>query len=145
MDPKPVHYKPTRVSDLLCKLAGLNPNAEGAATSRAAVEIECPCCRVAADLMQESGDLLLNEEGRWKLDDRPEEYRSVYRFIDYLTEDERKTFTVEELQELVRQTKRPYRETLLELVRLGYRVERPAPEREVRGIGRLKPARAADR
>jgi hypothetical protein len=90
--------------------------------------------------MLEAGDLIINAEGRWQVDDRPEEYRSVYRFVAYLNEDERTTFTLAELQELVRLTKASFQETRAELRRLGLRVIQPPVEREVRGIGRLKSA-----
>jgi len=91
-------------------------------------------------MMQESGDLLINVEGRWEVDDRPDEFRGVYQFIAYLGDDERSTFTLDELQKLVSHTKASFRETQDELRRLGFRVERPPAQREVRGIGRLKPA-----
>ena len=121
-------------------MTGQNATPEGSRTSRTAMEIECAQCRVGADLLLETGDLLVNDEGRWQMDVRPEEFRSVYNFIAYLTDDERTTLTLEELQELVRLTNQPFQETLADLRRSGFRLRRPPAEREVRGIGRLKPA-----
>lgn len=131
-------------TETVCVLTGMSPTAEGSTTSRVTVEVECALCRVGADQMTEAGDLLVSADGRWTLDDRPQEYRSVYAFVEYLGEDERRDFTVEELQELVRYTSRPFHETLAELRRMGFRLTRPEPQREVRGIGRLKPPSRAD-
>lgn len=133
-------------TETVCVLTGMNFTAEGSTTSRVEAEVECDLCRVGADLMQEAGDLFVSETGRWTLDDRPVEYRSVYAFAEYLGEDERQDFTVEEVQELVRHTSRTYQETLADLRRMGFRLNRPSfRAREVRGIGRLKPAKATDR
>ena len=92
-------------------------------------------------MLLEAGDILLTEDGHWEAETRPEEYRSVYNFIKYLGDDERKTFTLEELQELVSNSGQPYQEVLAELRRLGFRIVRPPIEHEVRGIGRSKNTR----
>jgi hypothetical protein len=133
------HIRPRKADETVCTMTGLNPKPEGLVTSNVRAEIACEQCRVGADLLQEAGDLLINAEGRWELDDRPEEFRSIYRFIGYLGEDERTTFTLVELQELVRYTKASFKETRDELQRLGFRMKNLSQPRAVRGIGRLKP------
>lgn len=141
------HIRPLKAGDqTVCVLSGRGAltdsrnSAEGSRTSRVNAVIACVVCRVGADLMLETGDLFVNAEGRWELDDRPEEFRSINHFIAYLGEDERRTFTLDELQSLVRHTKASFKETRDELRRLGFRMEQPPAQREVRGIGRLKPA-----
>ena len=135
------HIQPRKAHETVCALAGWSTTPEGTTTSCATTEVECGLCRVGTDLLMEKGDLFVNDEGQWQMDRRPDEFRSVYNFIEYLGEEERATFAPDELQELVRLTNQPYRETLAELRRLGYRLRVPSAGREVRGIGRLKPAR----
>lgn len=134
------HIRPRNATEAVCVLVGLSKAAEGSRTSRVTADIGCVACRVGADRMQEAGDLLVSAEGRWLVDERPVEFRSVWAFVEYLGEEERRTFTLPELQELVEVSGAAYRETLAELRRLGFRLERPEPEAEVRGIGRLKKA-----
>ncbi len=118
---------------------------EGETTSRVGKPVECLQCTVGADLMAAEGDLF-EVEGRWHFDERPGEYRSLNAFVLFLTEDERHTFELEELQALVKTTGESFAATLAELRRLGFRMERDEPERTVRGVGRLKPIpRNADR
>lgn len=111
---------------------------EGETTSRVGVPVECEQCTVGADLMSAEGDLF-EVDGRWHFDERPAEFRSLNAFVQFLTEDERQTFELEELQELVKTTGEQFGATLSELRRLGFRMERDEPERTVRGVGRLKP------
>lgn len=111
---------------------------EGETTSRIGVKVECLQCTVGVDLLAAEGELFEKDQ-RWHFDERPAEFRSLNAFIQFLTEDERKTFELSELQELVKTTKEPFGATLSELRRLGFRMERAEPVREVRGVGRLKP------
>ena len=136
-----LHIRPLLTKEAVCTIAGAAGMPGESGTSDASEEVECPQCRVGADLLQEAGELLINEDGRWQMETRPEGYRRVYNFIKYLGDDERKTFTLEELQELVSNSGQPYQETLMELRRLGFRIIRPPIEREVRGIGRPKNTR----
>ena len=129
-------------------LLGLSATAEGSSTSSVTAEIECALCRVGADQMLAEGDLFVSDEGKLTLDSRPAEYRSVWAFIEYLEEEGRKTFEVEELQELARLSgvvARPYKSALAELRRLGFRLPPRPPAHEVRGIGRLKKAPREER
>lgn len=136
-----LHIRPLRTKETVCTITGTNVLPGESSTSDASEEVECAQCRVGVDLLLESGDVFLTDDGRWQMDERPEEFRSVYCFIKYLGDDERTTFLREELQELVEHTKQPYLETLVELRRLGFRLIQPPIEREVRGIGRSKPVR----
>lgn len=95
--------------------------------------------------MLAAGDLFVSDEGRWTVDDRPVEFRSVYAFVEYLGEEERRTFELAELQELVSVSKAKFQETLAELRRLGFRLVPQPRESAVRGIGRLKPPPRAER
>lgn len=127
--------------ETVCRAQGTNVLPGESSTSDASEEVECAQCRVGVDLLLEEGEVLLTEDGHWEAESRPEEYRSVYNFIKYLGDDERTTFTLEELQTLVVMTKQTYEATRLDLVRLGFRMSRPPIEREVRGIGRPKDTR----
>jgi len=129
------------MSETVCTQTGTRTLPGESSTSDASEEVECAQCRVGVDLLLEAGDILLTEDGHWEAETRPEEYRSVYNFIKYLGDDERKTFTLEELQELVSNSGQPYQEVLAELRRLGFRIVRPPIEHEVRGIGRSKNTR----
>lgn len=126
----------------VCELVGRSERKpEDSTTSRVEVAplVMCEGCRVGLDALQAAGDIL-EKEGRWVLDGRPAEFRSVYAFVEYLGEEERRAFTLGEVQELAEYTGRPFRELMTELARMGYRQERPASAATVRGIGRLKPA-----
>jgi predicted metalloprotease len=129
------------MSETVCTQTGTRTLPGESSTSDASEEVECAQCRVGVDLLLEAGDIFLTEDGHWEAETRPEEFRSVYNFIKYLGDDERKGFTLEELQELVSNSGRPYQETLMELRRLGFRIIRPPIEREVRGVGRSKNTR----
>lgn len=129
------------MSETVCTQTGKRELPGESSTSDASEEVECAPCRVGVDLLLEAGDIFLTEDGHWEAESRPEEYRTINNFIKYLGDDERKTFTLEELQELVIHIKRPYQETRAELVRLGFRLIRPPIEHEVRGIGRSKNTR----
>jgi len=138
MSSKPIHIRPAGFTHVLCVYVGRSANPEASdkehATQLGRLGAACEECRVASDRMQEEGDLFLDGEGIWQFNEIPEEFRSVYSFIQYLQEEERTTFYVEELQELVHHTKEKYRETLEFLKSKNFRVQPKEKEKNVRGI-----------
>lgn len=64
-------------------------------------EITCPLCRVKIDQLLERGEFYVKPDGTYYWPDEPE-YESIAHFVDFLREEERTTYTTEELQKLAK-------------------------------------------